>query len=177
MRTCNAHPSRQRGASLIEAVLAIGVLAVAVPLVFAALAESGKSTMSSEAETRSSWIVPICLDEIRASRAGSPQFFTATTVNQAFPTSGDVWAIAFSAEGSALGKVTKADYDKGIKTLNGQSIRYIAALSAEATTPTPDEQSAKPGAPTMMRAKIALEYPAGAPVAKRQKMDFHTLIP
>jgi Tfp pilus assembly protein PilV len=169
--------SLRRGSSLIEAVLAIGVMAVAVPLVFAALAESGKSAMASEAETRSSWIIPICMDEIRASREGIPQFFTATTVNQAFPASGDVWAIAFSPEGSALGKVTKTDYDKGTKTLNGKTIRYLATLSAEAIALTQDESNAKPGIAPMMRARITLEYPAASPVARRQKMDFFTRIP
>lgn len=176
MRTYKFNPT-QRGASLIEAVLAISVLAVAIPLVFGALAESGKSAMASEAETRSSWIVPLCMDEIRASRAGSPQFFSATSVNQTFPASGDVWAIAFSAEGNTLGKVTKTDYDNGIKILNGQAIRYLATLSAETTALTTDEQNAKPGAPAMMRAEITLEYPATAPVAKRQKIDFYTRIP
>ena len=177
MKTYRTIPFRQRGSSLIEAVLAIGVLAVAIPLVFGALAESGKSAMSSEAETRSSWMVPTCMDEIRASRDGIPQFFTATAVNQAFPPSGEVWAIAFSAEGSALGKVTKTDYDKGTKTHNGKAIRYLATLSAETIAVTPDELNAKPGLASMMRARITLEYPAASPVAKRQKMDFYTRIP
>ena len=35
--------SKTRGSSLIEAVIAMGVLAVAIPLVFGALAEAGKS--------------------------------------------------------------------------------------------------------------------------------------
>ncbi len=159
-----------RGSTLIEAVIAIGVLAVAIPLVFGALAESGKSGMSSEAETRSTWVVPVCMDEIRASREGSPRYFTATSVGQAFPAAGEVWALAFNSEGKPIGKLTKAVYDKGARELDGQVVRYIALLSAAATTP-------QVGATPMLRVRISLEYPAGSPAAKRQKLDFYTRIP
>lgn len=162
--------SQYRGSSLIEAVIAMAVLAVAIPLVFAALAESGKSGISAAAETRSTWIIPACLSEIRASRAGLPQFFSATSVGEEFPSS-DVWAIAFSPEGRPLGKVPKALYDTGVQELDGQRIGYIAALSA--TTPVP----APSGPVPMLRARISLEYPPAAPAAKRQKLDFFTRIP
>ena len=158
------------GSSLIETVIAMGVLAVAIPLVFGALAESGKSGMSSEAETRSTWIVPTCMAEIQASRDGRPQFFTATTTGQIFPPAGDVWALAFSAEGRPIGKISKTVYDKGTQELNGQTVRYLATLSS-ATTQTP------PGATAMLRTLITLEYPSALPVAKRQKLEFFTRIP
>jgi hypothetical protein len=161
---------KNRGSSLVETVIAMGVLAVAIPLVFASLAESGKSSMSAEAETRSAWIVPNCMEEILASREGRPQFFTTTAVNEVFPPSGDVWALAFSPEGKLVGKISKAVYDKGAKDLGGKPIRYIASLSsATASTPT--------GATPMLRTRISLEYPSGIPVAKRQKLEFYTRIP
>ncbi len=170
MKTTVSTTPLNRGSSLVEAVVAMGVLSVAIPLVFGALAESGKSNISSEAETRSTWIVPTCMEEILASREGKPQFFTATTVGQVFPPAGDVWALAFSAEGKPIGKIAKAVYDKGIKELNGQNVRYIATLTSE-TTPTPS------GATPMLRAKITLEYPSALPLAKRQKLEFYTRIP
>jgi type II secretory pathway pseudopilin PulG len=162
--------SKTRGSSLIETVIAMGVLAVAIPLVFGALAEGGKSGMASEADTRSTWIVPSCMAEILASREGRPQFFTATAVNEIFPPTGEVWALAFSPEGKPIGKITKAVYDKGTKELDGKPVRYIASLSS-ATTPT------AAGATPMLRARIALEYPASAPAKKRQTLDFYTRIP
>lgn len=162
--------SKTRGSSLIETVIAMGVLAVAIPLVFGALAEGGKSGMASEADTRSTWIVPSCMAEILASREGRPQFFTATAVNEIFPPTGEIWALAFSPEGKPIGKITKAVYDKGTKELNGKPVRYIASLSA-ATTPTAS------GATPMLRARIALEYPATSPAKKRQTLDFYTRIP
>lgn len=168
----NAHLSktlRNRGSSLIETVIAMGVLAVAIPLVFGAIAESGKSGISSEAETRSSWIVPACMDEILASREGTPRFFTNTKVGQAFPESGTTWALGFSAEGEPVGKIDKALYDKGTKEVDGKLIRYIATMSATAQVPA--------AATPMMRVQITLEYPSTSPAAKRQKLDFYTRIP
>jgi Tfp pilus assembly protein PilV len=170
MKAISAKSSKTCGSSLIETVIAMGVLSVAIPLVFGALAESGKSGMSSEAETRSTWIVPTCMEEIQASREGKPQFFTATTVGQVFPPAGDVWAMAFSAEGKPIGKISKSVYDKGTKELNGQTVRYITTLSSSTTT-TPT------GATPMLRALITLEYPSALPVAKRQKLEFYTRIP
>lgn len=158
------------GASLIEAVIAMGVLAVAIPLVFGALAESGKTSMSSEAETRSTWMVPACMEEIQASRDGRPQFFTSTTVGQIFPPAGEVWALAFSPEGKPIGKLSKAIYDKGTREIDGKPVRYIASLSAKAPT-------IPSGATPMLSLRISLEYPASSPAAKRQKLEFYTRIP
>ena len=163
-------PANQRGSSLIETVIAIGVLAVAIPLVFGALAESGKCGMSSEAETRSAWMVAACMDEIQASREGRPQYFAPSVVAEAFPANGDVWALAFSPEGKPIGKLAKAVYDKGTKELNGQAVRYIASLSAATTT-------TKAGATPMLRARISIEYPSASSLARRQKLDFFTRIP
>ena len=159
-----------RGVSLIEAVIAIGVLAVAIPLVFAALAESGNSGLASQAETRSTWMVPACMDEIRASRDGRPRFFTATTTGQAFPPAGEVWALAFGSDGKPIGKLSKALYEKGVRELDGTSVRCIASV-------TSSELPAKAGSIPMLQVGIFLEYPAASPQVKRRKIDFHTRIP
>jgi len=163
--------SRNRGSSLIETVIAMGVLAVAIPLVFGALAESGKSGLSSEAETRSTWIVPACMEEVQASRDGLPQFFTITKVGQTFPPAGDVWALAFSPEGKPVGKISKSVYDKGTKEVDSKPVRYIASLDSKSPTTTTT------GATPMLMMHISLEYPASSPAAKRQKLEFYTRIP
>ena len=162
--------SSRRGSSLIEAVIAVGVLAVAIPLVFGALAESGKSGFASQAETRSTWIIPACMDEVRASREGRPQYFTSTVTGQTFPPSGEIWVLAFAADGKPIGKLTKGLYESGTRELNGESVRYIAKLSSAAAT-------APSGTTPMLRVDISLEYPASQKAAKRGKLDFHTRIP
>lgn len=162
--------SSRRGSSLIEAVIAVGVLAVAIPLVFGALAESGKSGLASQAETRSTWIIPACMDEIRASRQGRPQYFTPTVTGQVFPPSGEIWALAFAADGKPIGKLSKARYESGTREMNGESVRYIARISSAAATSTG-------GTTPMLRVDISLEYPASQKAAKRGKLDFQTRIP
>lgn len=168
-----AAPSRKsaRGSSLVEAVIAVGVLAVAVPLVFAALAEAGKSGSSAQAETRATWIVRDCLREIEASRDGRPQYFPATATGQTFPPAGEVWALAFSSDGSNLGKLSKTQYDRGLKEIGGRPVRYIAVLEATSGTPLPTD------ATPMLDARISVEYPASASAARRNQLDFHTRIP
>jgi hypothetical protein len=169
MKTGLTTASRNRGSSLIETVIAMGVLAVAIPLVFGAIAESGKSGISSEAETRSSWIIPACMDEIQASRDGKPRYFTLTKPGEVFPASGDVWALGFSAEGKPVGKIDKALYEKGAKEIGDKPIRYLATMSATELVPATT--------PPMMRVQITLEYPTTSPAGKRQKLDFFTRIP
>lgn len=162
--------SDKRGATLVEAVIAIGVLAIAIPMVFGTLAESGRTGMSSQAETRATWIIPACMDEIRASREGRPQYFSATTIGQTFPPAGDIWALGFSAEGKPLGKLSKADYEKGRRELGGKPLRYIATLGSS-------QDVARDGYPVMLRVDLTLEYPAAVAATKRNKLDFHTRMP
>lgn len=161
------HP---RGSSLVESSVAIGVLALAVPLVFGTIAEAGKSGASSDAETRSAWIIPTCLREIEDSRNGRPRYFTSTAIGETFPPDQEVWAIAFSNEGSAVDKVTKTQYEQGIRSLNGKAIGYLAKLCAS----TPDDETENHGT---LGLRITLEYPASAPAAKRRTLNFHSRIP
>jgi type II secretory pathway pseudopilin PulG len=164
------HSALNRGSTLIEAVLAMSILAVAIPLVFGVIAESSKSSYSSEAETFSNWIVPVCMDQIQASRDGKSAYFPTTLPQESFPLENEVWALGFSPEGKTVNKITVQEYEKGITKLNGQSIRYIASLSSSSTQ---KDTMAVP----MMRAKISLEHPAAAPVHKREKFIFYTQIP
>lgn len=158
------------GASLIEAVIAVGVLAVAIPMVFGALAEAAKSGLAARAETRSIWMIPACMDEIHASRAGRPRYFTPTLPGQTFPPAGEVWALAFSPEGQPIAPMPRTLYEWGCRELGGKTVRYIASLDSSPAT-------ANPATAAMVQVHISLEYPANAPAAKRRKLDFHTRMP
>ena len=170
MKSSSLHSQCLAGATLVEAVIAVGVLAVAVPLVFGAIAEAGKGGQSAEAETRAPWIVRTCMEEIQASRDGRPQYFATTTTGQPFPPAGDVWVLAFSADGKPVGKLSKSLYDKGSKQLDGKAVRYIAVLSASTQPPVANTTP-------MLKSRVTIEYPASAPAKKRSKLDFHTRIP
>lgn len=155
------------GSTLVESSIAMGILAVAVPLVFGTMAESGKSGASAEAETRSAWIIPACLEEVESSRSGNPRYFNATETGQAFPQENEIWSLAFSAEGAIIDKITVAQYESGIKKLNGKTISHLAKMNAAKH----DEND------SMLTLRITLEYPAAAPAGNRRTLDFHSLIP
>ena len=53
-----------QGMSLMEVVIAIGVVAVVIPLIFAATGSAGTSRRNAEADTRSAWIANEVRQEI-----------------------------------------------------------------------------------------------------------------
>jgi len=171
MKQPNPRRSHKHGATLVEAVISVGVLAVAVPLVLGTIAEAGKSGLFAQAETRSTWIIPACMEEIRAVRDGDPQYFTPVSVGQPFPPTGEVWALGFAPDGRPVGRIARSQYDRGSTELNGEPVRFIAVLSA-ANTP----QTAT-GSTPMLQTRITIEYPASAPANRRDTIDFHTRIP
>ncbi len=158
------------GSSLIESIVAVSVLAVAIPLVFAALAGTGESGLSAHAETRSSWIVQTCLNEIHASRDGKAMFLGTSRPGQPFPSGGGAAALAFSSDGRLIGDISRDAYERGVREINGETVRFIASLRGY----HPAEEQA--GIP-MLNVSITQEYPAVAPAAKRQKIHFHTRVP
>lgn len=158
---------RKRGATLVEAVIAVGVLAVAIPIVFGALVESGNCGMAARAETRGTWMVDACMSEIRASREGRSRYFSSTRMGEVFPPGGEVWVLAFAQDGKSVGKLSKALYDSGIRELDGKTVCYIAAMSSRAAT-------VRAGSLPMTEVHISIEYPASANSAKRSKTGFHT---
>ena len=163
-------PCRQRGASLLEAVIAIGVLALAVPLVFGALTEAGKCMLAARAETCSGWMVGACLEEIRASRDGCPRWLPASPRGQVFPPTGEVWALAFSREGRPIAAMPRDRYEQGTREVAGQAVRYIAVLDSSMVP-------VKAGMPPLLRVRLSIQYPAPSPRTRRATIDYYTHLP
>jgi hypothetical protein len=153
-----------RGSTLIEAVIAIGVFAAALPLVVSAMDESGNSRCDSGAETRCAWVIPACVDEVLASRSGRSRYLPHTIEGVSFPPDEDVWALAFSGEGELIGRLSGAHYRTGVRKLDDREIRYIATVRASRVD-------------AAFRLRISVEYPAAAPAGKRGKLDSYTMIP
>ncbi|MEI6655365.1 MAG: hypothetical protein WCP45_11395 [Verrucomicrobiota bacterium] len=168
MKTPGTAPTSARGASLIEALLALGVLAVALPLVSAVMARSAQSMAAAQAESRCTSIIPACLQEIDAAHEGKAQFLPKLTRGQPFPAAGETLALAFTDDGRALGCVKPQAYLTGTRTLADAAVHYLASIRCEAATP---------GTCAMRHLCLTLEYPSAAPAAKRKKLDFHTRIP
>jgi type II secretory pathway pseudopilin PulG len=160
------------GASLIEVVIAMGVLAVSVPLMFGVFAKSGESAAAAKAETRCNWIIPECMREIEAAREGKARFLPRREAGAAYPASGETLALAFSGDGRPLGKVPTRSYEAGIKALADEPVRYLVSIHSELA-----ENKDRPDVPPMLNLRLTLEYPAAVPVRKRRTLDFHSRIP
>ncbi|MGA0854688.1 MAG: hypothetical protein ACO3RK_07725 [Luteolibacter sp.] len=167
MKAAKTHALFRTGSTLVESSIAMGILAVAVPLVFGSMAESGKSGASAEIETRSAWMIPTCLREVEDSRSGRAQYFSATETGQAFPPENEIWALAFADDGSCVDKISIHQYESGIRKIKGKSISHLARISASES----EEANA------MLTLRITLEHPAAAPAGKRKTIDFHSRIP
>ena len=148
-----------RGISLVECIVALGILAIAFPLTFAAIAGSGNVAASSGMETRGSWIAATALEELRATREGrSPLLRQAS--------SGELPALVFTKDGSLAGAIDLATTGNGIRHHEGKPIAFIARIQISET----------PDVPGPADVRIILEHPASAPAAKRTKTVFQTRV-
>lgn len=161
-------PTTRRGVTLVEMILAVAVLAVAIPLVFAALAGAGKSATAAAAETASTWIVPACIAELEAARTGKSRYIPSIADQPSFPPPGEIRALSFSRHGELLGKLDPAEYDRGSPTAVPRPVFYLVRITASAT--------ALPLAPAVRAVQLTLEYPASAPASRRQKLHYYTHI-
>lgn len=160
---------RQRGITLAETIVSMSVLAVAIPLVFGALVEASRTGGDAGMDNRSASIIPACIQALARAREGLPGWFEASPHGRVFPREGDVWALAFSEGGNLVGRVSKAEYENGLRELAGESVRYLASMSAR-----PQEEAAATGSP--LRLAIIIEYPAAAPSDRRGRQEFYSMI-
>jgi hypothetical protein len=158
-----------KGASLVEAAVSMGVLAVAVPLVFGAIFEAGRSGGSAELDNRSASIIPACITAVERAREGMPGWFEASPPGTAFPADGEIWALGFSGDGSVLGRLTMEQYQHGVRSLEGEAVRYLATISAV-------PQAGEGAADSPLRLTIRIEHPAAAPTQRRERSHFHSSI-
>jgi hypothetical protein len=158
-----------RGVSLVETMVAIGVLAVVGPLAVAALLKSSEGGAFARAETRSPAIVERCLSELKTARDGTSEFLPKLQPGTNFGTDG-VLCLAFSGDGTLLGSVSEGGYSKGNGKVDNKDAVYLAVLEGEL-------QNQRSGYPPLLTVNIKVEYPAIAPKEKRNRMQFYTQLP
>lgn len=160
------------GASLVEIMVSIGVLAVVAPLALAAMLQAGEGGNTSRAETRAPLIVENCMSELDMARKGLSKNLPPLQAGQAFG-SGELLCLAFGSDGKLLGRVDGGTYDHGIDRINQEDVVFLARLSG-----TEDESRGKStDFPTMLTVKVAIERPAAAPSNRRKTMSFYTKLP
>ena len=153
----------------MESVISIGVLAVAVPMILAAIGESGRAGEASGAETRAPWIAAAMFEEIRSAGEGKSAFFTAGADGRVTPPAGEVWALGFTRGGALVERISADQYNAGIRDRDEDAVRYFARVHA-----APDGQAgATPNQVPAMR--VTVEFPATAPANRRRSLDFHAI--
>ncbi|MFT4176886.1 MAG: hypothetical protein QM627_09540 [Luteolibacter sp.] len=160
------------GFTLMEAVISLGVLAVALPVVLGAMASGGKVADESVTLSRSLWMVPVCLREVDEANDGVSRWFgmeeSGTSDEKAvFPEIGDWGALAFAPDGRVLREVKQADYAEGLRAVKGTRGAVIVRIDRMEAS---ESRSGMSG--SVLR--IRIESPAVASVAHRMKRDFYT---
>lgn len=177
MKLPRPKPAFLRGLSLIESVIAIGVIAIVAPLAIAALTSAGGVGVSARAETRAPLMVEAAIAEVRAARQSRSSFLDPIPPGTAFPQEDQALCLAFDHGGRLIGKIDTAAYQNGSSQLNGTDVVYLARIQG---TPDPDAPAStdptQPQIPLFILT-TTIEYPAGLPIAKRQTLEFVTKLP
>ena len=125
---------KRRGMTLMEVVIAIGVVAFVVPIILAATASSAKSRMNAEADTRSAWLAKEVHRQI-LSKLADPVRESVITTDIGFPVFGsesDPIVLAYDNDGSFL-------EEGGISDIDSPSLipkaAYLVAIHGEAHSP------------------------------------------
>jgi len=156
-----------RGISLVEVMVAVGVLALVVPVTLAAIAAATESAHRARAETRAPLIAERVLDEIKAARLAETELLPRLEAGVDFPPQGEVLALAFDREGSAVAAVDGAAYQEGSEELEGEEVAYLATLAGVSEAP---ESSG-------LRVTVTIEHPARRRAGDRDRLTFTTKLP
>ena len=159
----------RRGMSLMEVVIAIGIVAFVIPLLLTMTASSGDSIRSSEADTRSAWLARKAQREV-LSKWAEPERESVITDSLAFPafsSEAEPLILAFDAAGEFISKGTAQDLSasSGIPRAS-----YLVSLYAEAYTPPGATASA-----SLSMLRIRVLHPAKSAPAKRSQYRYNLI--
>lgn len=171
LRSFRRFLKRHRGLTLMEAVVALGVIAVAVPLILSATAVSTRTRMNAETDTRSAWLARTVQQELTSAWRDLPSALfpvKPTFPNLGSPTAPEV--LLFDADGQFLARGTADDFLNGVR--NNRAV-YLVSLHAQKQNPanlTSNED-------LLSRVQITIAHPAQGPRPKRVSSTYTVLIP
>lgn len=160
----------RRGLTLMEVVIAIAVIAFAIPLVLAMSKSAGDSRINAEADTRSAWLAREVQRGIIAAWANPPR---PSVLGEAidFPAFADETApeiLVYDSDGNFLTKGGNSD-------LNGRSTipnaTYLVAVHADAHIPS----DAAVASDNLALIRIRILHPAKAQPGNRREFHYYLL--
>jgi type II secretory pathway pseudopilin PulG len=162
---------RHRGLTLMEAVIALGIIAVAVPLVLSATAVSSRTRINAETDTRSAWLARTVQRELTdAWRTLPSAMFTPAPTFPNFASATAPEVLLFDAEGRFLARGNGNDYTNGSRNPNAV---YLVSVHSQRQNPaniTTNEN-------LLARVQITVAHNAKSPLAKRIPCSYTVLIP
>jgi prepilin-type N-terminal cleavage/methylation domain-containing protein len=160
----------RRGMTLMEVVIAIGIVAFVIPVMLTMTASSGDSLRSSGADTRSVWIAREVQREI-LSKWAQPEresVIPGTLAFPAFSSETEPLVLAFDAAGEFISQGEAQDLtdSSGIP-----GATYLVSMYAEAHTPPGTAVAA--GSLSMLRIRVL--HPAKSASTKRSSFQYNLI--
>jgi hypothetical protein len=157
----------------METVVALGVFAVAVPLVLGAMGASMEVRRDAEVDTRAALIVRSITADLRQAYAGGGSIFhpRGDATRPRVPVMGDYAnpaqpgpvLLVFDGAGAFVRSVSREEYATGMA---GNQFGFLVELQGEA----------QPREAGLARVRLQVETPAAAAAAHRQKVRFMVMI-
>lgn len=143
----------------MEVVIAIGVVAFAIPLILAATSSVGESRRSSEADTRSAWLAKHAQQQVIA-KWTQPEVESEIESSFSFPQTGAEQSTAnlvYDRDGNFIAEDTASDLETPSAVADGV---FIVRIKAEPHT----------GSTALI--SITVQYPAKAAAADRSSFFY-----
>ncbi len=158
---------KSRGFTLMESVIAMGILGVALPLAVATMFSSGNLNQSSAQETQASLLARTVRSELRAALRGQSQIIQSKTTLSEMVESEPLILLA-DRNGNLLKEGTSEDFLTGV---SDESISYLISISSE------EVSLARSSSIQMEDMKISVEAPPRAARDKRKAVTFIERMP
>lgn len=167
-------PKGLQAMTLMETVIAIGVIAFAVPLVLAATAAGLSDRRNAESETRAAWIAQDVSRQVAGRWQTPPRpSYLPDSLTIEFPvvaTESSPLILLYDNQGEFIELGQPQDLKTGSKKVGAV---YLATVHGVPHTPgnlqTPTRE--------LSRLSVKVQQPARAPVEKRQSYPFTVILP
>ncbi len=160
-------PPARAGFSLVEIVIALGIVSVAVVAIFGLLPVAYRSALESRRETQAAFVAEQIIGDLRMSSftnariislgGGEPEALPGFSL----AVSG-TRAVAGDEQNRVTREITAADYDAG---LTDESLSFLARIRVEPA-----------GLGNLSKVEVEVSAPAAAPLSARSRQGFFTLI-
>jgi uncharacterized protein (TIGR02598 family) len=152
-----------RGFSLIEIILALGVIAFAIVGIMGLFPVAMKSAQESQRETRATFIAQQIFSDLRTGTGTNRFIITGTNLgtNTINLSAGTNLFLAYDSAGAVLGTSAPSSFTNGVA-----DAAFLANVSVNTNT----------GVPNLSQVQTTVEAPAAAASSNRSRYTFVTLM-